>query len=86
MLKLLKMTPHKMGQLQSIMKVLEETLRKEIPNCKAYSYGSTYSGFAFEDCDLDVFIDLGLCGMDQVAENCRSDQKYRTKVVASILR
>ena len=80
------MTPHKMGQLQSIMKVLEETLRKEIPNCKAYSYGSTYSGFAFEDCDLDVFIDLGLCGMDQVAENCRSDQKYRTKVVASILR
>ena len=72
---LLKVTPKKVQKIQSVVEVLEETLRKEFPNCKAYPYGSTSSGFAFEDCDLDVFIDLGLCSLGNLADVNRSDQQ-----------
>ena len=83
---LLKVTPKKVQKLQSVIEALEETLRTEFPNCKAYPYGSTSSGFAFEDCDLDVFIDLGLCSLEDIAEVNRSDQQDRTRLMANILR
>lgn len=82
---LLKVTPRKVQKLQSVVEALEETLRKEFPNCKAHPYGSTSSGFAFEDCDLDVFIDLGLCSLGAISEVNRSDQQDRTRLMANIL-
>ena len=84
LVKWLKISEQKVRMHESILQILEETLRKEFPNCKAYPYGSTSSGFAFEDCDLDVFIDLGL--LDEGFEYSRGDQQYRTKVIANILR
>ena len=82
---LLKVSPKKVGMLESIVEVLKETLSRDFPNCKAYPYGSTSGGFAFEDCDLDVFIDLGLCSLDNITAVSRTDQQERTKLMAQIL-
>ena len=81
---LLKTTQEKINLLQDIIEVVEQTLRKEFPRCKVYPYGSTSSGFAFQDCDLDIFIDLGLLSLDEIGVK-HNDLIDRTIQIADML-
>ena len=88
---LLKVSREKMELMQSIIKHIEDDLKIDYPNCKVLLYGSSASGFAFQDCDLDAFIDLGLGGLQNIADACWgvdgvSGAQYTTRIIADRLR
>lgn len=44
---------------ESLLRCLEDTVRPEFLNAKAYPFGSRVSGLGFPDSDIDVYLDCG---------------------------
>ena len=67
---------------------VEADLHSEFPDCQVVPYGSFSSGFAFENCDLDVYTDLGRSVLDETSAKPSHQWTGRevTRVVADILR
>ena len=42
---------------------LDEIFRYVFPKCKTYRFGSTVSGLGFQNCDLDLYMDIGKISM-----------------------
>ena len=88
---MLKGPQERMELISNLVSHIESCLRKEFPNCTVIPYGSSATGFSFQDSDLDAFVDLQLkslssvCGNTGVEEDNHQGQE-RTRVVADKLR
>ncbi|XP_015186857.1 PREDICTED: speckle targeted PIP5K1A-regulated poly(A) polymerase [Polistes dominula] len=45
---------------ESICKFLDEKFASVFPNCRSYRFGSTQMGLGFKECDLDIYMDIGV--------------------------
>ncbi|KAI4497895.1 hypothetical protein M0802_007011 [Mischocyttarus mexicanus] len=45
---------------ESICKYLDQTFVTVFPNCRSHKFGSTQMGLGFKDCDLDIYMDIGV--------------------------
>ena len=74
--------------LGQLAQQVETSLHSEFPGCRVVPYGSFSSGFAFENCDLDVYTNLGRSVFDE--SSAKPSHKWsareKTRVVADILR
>ena len=74
--------------LESLSKEIETSLQSEFPECRVFPYGSFSSGFAFENCDLDVYASLDFSIFDESSDK-PSDTwtaREKTRAVGQILR
>lgn len=88
---MLKGPPERIKMKNNLYKHIEACLKKKIPDCTVILYGSSSNGFAFQDSDLDVFVDFQLVGSSSVCgspgeEENNSRDKARTNLVAHKLR
>lgn len=90
---MLKGPQERMELISNLVSHIESCLRKEFPNCKVIPYGSSATGFSFQDSDLDAFVDLqlkslssvcGITGGKEEEDNHRGQE--RTRLVAETLR
>jgi len=51
-------SPEKLNLMESVIEDIQAVLRQEFPGCHVVSYGSSTNGFALQDCDLDVYVNL----------------------------
>ena len=90
---MLKGPQERIELISSLVSHIESCLRKEFPNCKVIPYGSSATGFSFQDSDLDAFVDLQLKSLSSVCGNTREEEEEenhrgqeRTRMVADTLR
>lgn len=48
------------ARYESICKFLDKTFAFVFPNCRSYRFGSTQMGLGFKECDLDIYMDIGV--------------------------
>ena len=88
---MLKGPQERIKKKNNLYRHIEECLKKNLPDCIVILYGSSSNGFAFQDSDLDVFVDVGpsLVGgrpREDAEEENDSRDKARTNLVAHTLR
>ena len=84
----LEISEERAALLTQLAQQVETNLHSEFPDCKVVPYGSFSSGFAFENCDLDVYTNLGHSVLDESSAKPSSqwNDREKTRVVAEILR
>ena len=55
---MVKLTPEQVLTMKDVSDDLEKVLAIEFPECEAFPFGSFVSGLGFNDCDLDIYVDL----------------------------
>ncbi|XP_043502842.1 speckle targeted PIP5K1A-regulated poly(A) polymerase-like [Polistes fuscatus] len=48
------------ARYESICKFLDKTFAFVFPNCRSYRFGSTQMGLGFKECDLDIYMNIGV--------------------------
>ena len=80
----------RMELISSLVSDIESCLKREFPHCSIIPYGSTSTGFAFQDSDLDAFVDLQLKSLTSVGKSTDEEENRgrhtRTSLVAEYLR
>jgi len=84
----LEISEERESLLISLSHEIEANLRSEFPDCQVFPYGSFSSGFAFENCDLDVYAILGFSVFDESSKKSSKtwSAREKTRAVAEILR
>ncbi|XP_046749313.1 uncharacterized protein LOC124413041 [Diprion similis] len=67
-------------KVNSLLKCLENTIKRRFSDAKAYPYGSRVSGLGFPDSDIDVFLD---CGTYNGSRNS-DDEAYQKHLISSV--
>ena len=88
---MLKGRQERMELISTLVSDIESCLRQEFPSCKVIPYGSSANGFAFQDSDLDAFVDLQLMSLSSVCGKTLEEEdndlgQERTRLVAGHLR
>ena len=65
----------RMELISSLVSDIESCLKREFPHCSIIPYGSTSTGFAFQDSDLDAFVDLQLKSLTSVGKSTDEEEK-----------
>jgi len=83
-----KMTGKTLDKMKEVSDALENVLKTEFPDCKAFPYGSSASGLGAEGCDLDIYVELGYNAKDETFHEISNIKggKFRTRRVCEILR
>lgn len=45
---------------ESVCTQLDEIFKVIFPKCKTYRFGSSQTGLGFKECDLDIYMDIGM--------------------------
>lgn len=45
---------------ESVCTQLNEIFKVIFPKCKTYRFGSSQTGLGFKECDLDIYMDIGM--------------------------
>lgn len=57
----IKITEHDINtKFDMVKKTLQSVFRASFPRCVTYRFGSTVTGLGFKNCDLDIFLDIGM--------------------------
>ena len=75
------LSPERLVKINRLMESLDQCLKEKFSQCKLHLYGSTVSGFATENSDIDIFVDIGHEILEKEAEIINE-----TKHVATILK
>jgi len=87
-LELVLITEDQLEAMKGVRDALEDVLKTEFPDCKAFPFGSSASGLGFRDSDLDIHVELGCNAIDDtfyVKAGMWGD-RFRTRKVCEILR
>ena len=85
---LLELSSERTNFMINLSQEIEANLHSEFPECQVFPYGSFSSGFAFENCDLDIYADLGPSVFDESSKKPSDawSARERTRAVGDILR
>jgi len=83
-----KMTGRTLDEMKEVCNAVENVLKTEFPDCKAFAYGSSASGLGAEGCDLDMYVELGYNAKDEAFHEISNIKggRFRTVKVCNILR
>jgi len=85
---LMKVTQEQLNAMKEVSIALENALKVEFPECKAFPFGSSASRLGFRDCDLDIYIELGYNKNDEAfyEKSGMWGAKFRTRITCEILK
>jgi len=83
-----EITKDQLDAMNEVSSALERVLKVEFPQCKAFPYGSSACGLGFQDCDLDIYVELGHNAVDEEFDERSSKWgvRFRTRKVCDLLK